>query len=145
MSAVALEAGYSRAYREFYRWGSLLRGAAAHDDVTQAARHLAYAAGWKKFEPLWDLVIRLRRVGSMLPLLEAILNGFGLRPQLPGSPSAAILPVRTPGGPVRGCRVSSRPSVMRRSGAAFALRRCIKTSSAGSAGGRHPISPGRAT
>lgn len=79
MSAAALEEGYWRAYREFYRWGSLLRGAAAHDDVTGAARHLGYAAGWKKFEPLWDLVIRLRRVGSMLPLLEAILGGFGAR------------------------------------------------------------------
>lgn len=89
MSAAALEEGYWRAYREFYRWGSILRGAAAHDDVTQTARHLAYAAGWKKFEPLWDLVIRLRRVGSMLPLLEAILNGFGLRLQLPGSSSAS--------------------------------------------------------
>jgi len=39
-------------------------------------------------------VIRLRRVGSMLPLLEAILNGFGLRPQPPGSSSAAILDAR---------------------------------------------------
>ena len=26
-------------------------------------RHFAYAAGWKKFEPLWDLVIRAKRAG----------------------------------------------------------------------------------
>ena len=43
---------------------------AGQDTVRAAARHLAYAGGWKKFEPLWDLVIRARRVGAMLPVLE---------------------------------------------------------------------------
>jgi hypothetical protein len=42
-------------------------------------RHLAYASGWKKFEPLWDLIIRARRAGAMLPVLEAILSEFGRR------------------------------------------------------------------
>jgi hypothetical protein len=28
-------------------------------------------------EPLWDLVIRARRVNTMLPLLEATLDAFG--------------------------------------------------------------------
>ena len=37
---------------------------------------LAYAGGWKKFEPLWDLIIRSRRVAQMLPWLECILGGF---------------------------------------------------------------------
>jgi hypothetical protein len=36
-------------------------------------RHLAYAVGWKKLEPLWDLLIRLRQVGRALPLLEKVL------------------------------------------------------------------------
>jgi len=79
MSAEALEAGYRRAYREFYRWGSILRGAAAHRDFLPGARHFAYAAGWKKFEPLWDLVIRAKRAGMMLPVLEAVLSEFGRR------------------------------------------------------------------
>jgi len=39
-------------------------------------RHVAYAAGWKKFEPLWNLIIRARRVTMMLPLLETILCEF---------------------------------------------------------------------
>ena len=43
-------------------------------------RHFAYAAGWKKFEPLWDLVIRAKRAGMMLPVLESILSEFGRRP-----------------------------------------------------------------
>ena len=42
-------------------------------------RHFAYAAGWKKFEPLWDFVIRARQAGSMLPVLETILSEFGRR------------------------------------------------------------------
>ena len=80
MSGTALERGYRRAYRDFYRWGSILRGAWAHDDFSSGGRHAAYAAGWKKFEPLWDWVIRAKRVGAMLPMLEAILSEFGHRP-----------------------------------------------------------------
>lgn len=77
MSARELEAGYWRAYRDFYRWGSILRGAAAHGELRAGLRHAAYAAGWKKFEPLWDLVIRTRRTALMLPILESILGEFG--------------------------------------------------------------------
>jgi radical SAM superfamily enzyme YgiQ (UPF0313 family) len=74
MSVEALEQGYWRAYRDFYRWRSIARGAAAHDSLVDAARHFAYAAGWKKFERLWDFAIRARRVGAMLPALELILG-----------------------------------------------------------------------
>jgi hypothetical protein len=79
MSPEALEDGYWRAYREFYRWTSIARGAAAHADLAGALRHAAYAAGWKKFEPLWDLVIRARRTAIMLPVLESILSECGRR------------------------------------------------------------------
>ena len=95
MSAAELEAGYRWAYREFYRWSSIARGAAAHDDWAAGARHVAYAAGWKKFEPLWDLVIRAKRTALMLPVLESILGGFGRHP--------STVPVRptTPPGTTR--------------------------------------------
>jgi radical SAM superfamily enzyme YgiQ (UPF0313 family) len=79
MSMEELERGYWRAYRDFYKWGSILRGASAHDTVVAGLRHAAYAAGWKKFEPAWDLVIRAKRAGMMLPLLETILSEFGTR------------------------------------------------------------------
>jgi radical SAM superfamily enzyme YgiQ (UPF0313 family) len=79
MSADELERGYHWAYREFYRWRSILRGAAAHGEAAAGLRHLAYAAGWKKFEPLWDLVIRAKRTAWMLPVLESILGEFGRR------------------------------------------------------------------
>jgi radical SAM superfamily enzyme YgiQ (UPF0313 family) len=79
MSADELERGYHWAYQEFYRWRSILRGAAAHREAAAGLRHLAYAAGWKKFEPLWDLVIRAKRTAWMLPVLESILSEFGRR------------------------------------------------------------------
>lgn len=76
LSAQQLEAGYRDAYREFYRWGSILRGAWTKEAWAGRLRHAAYAAGWKKFEPLWDLVIKGGRVSGMLPVLERILAGF---------------------------------------------------------------------
>jgi len=77
MRAEELEAGYWRAYRDFYRWGSICRGAATKPEWRGRLRHLAYAAGWKKFEPLWDFVIRTRRVAHMLPVLETVLGSGG--------------------------------------------------------------------
>jgi radical SAM superfamily enzyme YgiQ (UPF0313 family) len=77
MTAETLEAGYWQAYRDFYRWGSIFRGAWHKPTWHGRFRHAAYAGGWKKFEPLWDWVIRLKRAGHMLPVLEQILSGFG--------------------------------------------------------------------
>jgi radical SAM superfamily enzyme YgiQ (UPF0313 family) len=74
MRAFELEAGYWRAYREFYRWGSIFRGAATKPSWSAGLRHFAYAGGWKKFEPLWDWVIRAQKVTRMLPVLEAVLG-----------------------------------------------------------------------
>jgi radical SAM superfamily enzyme YgiQ (UPF0313 family) len=105
MTAAQLEHGYRWAYREFYRWRSIARGAAAHGDPVRGLRHVAYAAGWKKFEPFWDVVIRARQAGAMLPVLETILSEFGRRPARPGIDAAtrqrprqvdAGLPIRRP-------------------------------------------------
>jgi radical SAM superfamily enzyme YgiQ (UPF0313 family) len=77
LSAEVLEAGYWRAYSDFYSWGSIQKSARAHPGLAAGLRHFAYAAGWKKFEPAWDWVIRAKRVANFLPLLESILVGFG--------------------------------------------------------------------
>jgi len=79
LTPARLEAGYWQAYKDFYRWTSIARGARAKDTWSGQLRHFAYAAGWKKFEPLWDFIIRARRVTSMLPVLETILSEFGIR------------------------------------------------------------------
>ena len=75
MTPRQLEEGYWRAYRDFYRWGGILRGAATKPDLAGALRHAAYAVGWKKCEPVWDALIRARRVARALPLLERVLAG----------------------------------------------------------------------
>jgi radical SAM superfamily enzyme YgiQ (UPF0313 family) len=80
MDAETLESGYWQAYQDFYRWGSILRSAGTHADLLSGLRHLAYAGGWKKLEPLWDWVIRFQRVGNFRPFLEALLAGSGRRP-----------------------------------------------------------------
>jgi radical SAM superfamily enzyme YgiQ (UPF0313 family) len=74
MTPRQLEEGYWRAYHEFYRWSAIARGAMAKPNWQGCLRHAAYAAGWKKFEPLWDLVLRTKRVAQMRPILEAVLS-----------------------------------------------------------------------
>jgi hypothetical protein len=91
MSARQLEDGYWRAYRDFYRWSAIWRGAATKPIVRDRLRHLAYAGGWKKFEPLWDMLIRSRQVTRALPLLESLLASFGGRPSTrTGSPAQRV-------------------------------------------------------
>jgi len=77
LSVETLEAGYWHAYREFYRWRSIFQGAWVKDSWRERLRHVAYAGGWKKLEPMWDGLIRFRRVTSLLPVLESVLEGFG--------------------------------------------------------------------
>jgi radical SAM superfamily enzyme YgiQ (UPF0313 family) len=69
-----LKKGYDWAYREFYRWSSVARASRSHGTVKHQAKHFFYASGWKKFEPLWNFMIRARQLGCMTPLLEAVLS-----------------------------------------------------------------------
>ena len=99
MSPQELESGYRRAYRDFYRWGSILRSARTEPRWPAMVRHAAYSAGWKKFEPLWHLLIRGRRVAHALPVLEAVLSGFGSLPSYRSRPGRTVAPSgREPGG-----------------------------------------------
>lgn len=76
MTAETIEAGYWRAYREFYRWGNIIQSSRAHAGISRQLRHIAYAGGWKKLEPMWDWAIRAKRVTNLLPVLETVLAGF---------------------------------------------------------------------
>lgn len=75
MTPETLKAGYWQAYRDFYRWGSIFQAASTKGSLAGQLRHVAYTAGWKKLEPLWDWVIRAKRVANFLPLLESVLAG----------------------------------------------------------------------
>jgi radical SAM superfamily enzyme YgiQ (UPF0313 family) len=70
----ALKAGYDWAYHEFYRWGSIAAASRHHGTFKHQAKHFFYASGWKKFEPLWDLIIRARQLTRVTPLLEGVLS-----------------------------------------------------------------------
>jgi hypothetical protein len=74
MSAEALLNGYNKAYRDFYSWTNIARASMQHENWHQAIRHLAYAGGWKKFEPLWNFIIKTKGLNQMLPMLESILG-----------------------------------------------------------------------
>lgn len=76
MTGKQLEEGYWWAYREFYRWKNIVKGASGQFAIQDALRHFSYAAGWKKFEWLWHTLIRFRQVSRGLPLLERSLNRF---------------------------------------------------------------------
>jgi hypothetical protein len=97
LSPEQLEEGYRRAYREFYRWRNIARGAATKPDWTGRARHFAYSAGWKKFERVWDMLIRARQVTHALPILEGVLSGLGRvdGPELSNSDTRAADILRT--------------------------------------------------
>lgn len=69
-----LKAGYDWAYQSFYSWKNIAKASLQHDQLKHAIKHFAYAGGWKKFEPLWNFMIKTQGLNKMLPLLEAILS-----------------------------------------------------------------------
>ena len=86
LSPEELKRGYDWSYEAFYRWGAIARAASAHSSAKHSLKHFFYSAGWKKFEPAWDTVIRIKQLTQIRPLLEAVLAPVGnhpadLRPQ----------------------------------------------------------------
>jgi radical SAM superfamily enzyme YgiQ (UPF0313 family) len=75
LSADELKKGYDWAYRSFYSWPNIWKASMQHDKWKHRIRHFSYAGGWKKFEPVWNFMIKTRGLNKMLPLLEAILSG----------------------------------------------------------------------
>lgn len=73
MTADELKEGYDWAYQEFYRWGSIFKASSAHSLFPNRVRHLMYAGGWKRFEPLWNAIIKVKGLFSMRGVLESVL------------------------------------------------------------------------
>jgi radical SAM superfamily enzyme YgiQ (UPF0313 family) len=74
LSAEELKKGYDWAYRSFYSWGNVWKASLQHENLKHKIKHFTYAGGWKKFEPLWNFIIKTKGLNKMLPLLEAILS-----------------------------------------------------------------------
>lgn len=75
LDAQSLKHGYDWAYRNFYSWRNIVKASTQHENLKHCIKHFAYAGGWKKFEPLWNFMIKTKGLNKMLPLLEAILSG----------------------------------------------------------------------
>ncbi len=69
-----LEECYNWAYDEFYSWSNIFEASWKHDSIKHKLKHLFYTGGWKKFEPLWNFLIKTGALNQMLPLLESILS-----------------------------------------------------------------------
>ena len=80
LSATQLKKGYDFAYRSFYSWSNIAKASLGHDNIKHMIKHFAYAGGWKKFEPMWNFMIKTRGLNKMLPLLEAILSKVKRQP-----------------------------------------------------------------
>ena len=74
MTPAELKSGYDRSYRDFYSWGNILRSSLFHGSAKHQLKHFFYTSGWKKFEPLWNFVIQMKRLNLMTPLLEGVLS-----------------------------------------------------------------------
>ena len=74
LNAQQLKKGYDWSYKAFYSWSNVYKASMQHENFKQIIKHFAYAGGWKKFEPLWNFVIKTKGLNKMLPLLEAILS-----------------------------------------------------------------------
>jgi radical SAM superfamily enzyme YgiQ (UPF0313 family) len=92
LSADELKKGYDWSYRSFYSWKNIYKASMQHETVKHRIKHFAYAGGWKKFEPLWNFMIKTQGLNKMLPILEAILSGAGGsgKHDRPASPFPAI-------------------------------------------------------
>ena len=73
LSPEELEAGYKKAYRDFYSWKNIFASCANDERLSQKLSHLAYTGGWKKLEPFWNLLIKAGLLNKMLPVLEFLL------------------------------------------------------------------------
>lgn len=74
LTAEELKNGYDWAYKEFYSWKNIIKSSANHEQLKHQLKHFFYTGSWKKFEPVWNVLIKTQGLNQMLPILEAILS-----------------------------------------------------------------------
>lgn len=79
MSAERLEAGYREAYRDFYRWSAIAKGAWTKETLARKAKHIAYAGAWKKMEPVWEWIVRAHAISKFRTPLVKVLQHVEIR------------------------------------------------------------------
>jgi radical SAM superfamily enzyme YgiQ (UPF0313 family) len=79
LTAEELKAGYDWAYKSFYSWSNIFKSSFSHESHKHKLKHFFYTGGWKKFEPVWNFLIKTKNLNEMLPLLEAILSKVNIK------------------------------------------------------------------
>lgn len=74
LTSEELKQGYNWSYEEFYSWTNIFKSSFLHDSHKHKLKHLFYTGGWKKFEPIWNLLIKANKLNNMLPVLESLLS-----------------------------------------------------------------------
>jgi radical SAM superfamily enzyme YgiQ (UPF0313 family) len=74
MTAEELKHGYDSSYRRFYEWKNIAKASLFHGTIKHQLKHFFYTSGWKKFEPLWNLAIQMKKLNLMTPILEGVLS-----------------------------------------------------------------------
>lgn len=74
ISQKQMEEGYKRAYDTFYKWGNIIKSSTEHETLKMKLKHLSYAGGWKKFEPVWNFIIKNEFLAKTRIALEKTLR-----------------------------------------------------------------------
>jgi len=45
-----------------------------HESHKHKLKHFFYSGGWKKFEPVWNVLIKTKNLNNTLPILESVLS-----------------------------------------------------------------------
>lgn len=80
LSAAELEYGYNKAYDDFYSWSNIYKASMQHEQLKHKLKHFFYTSGWKKFEPVWNFMIKTGQLELMMPLLESVLAKVRSKP-----------------------------------------------------------------
>ncbi|MBU3103441.1 B12-binding domain-containing radical SAM protein [Clostridium gasigenes] len=74
ISKEEMEAGYNRAYENFYKWGNIVKCSGNHEELGMKLKHLTYAGAWKKFEPVWNFLIKNEKLFKARGMLVKTLK-----------------------------------------------------------------------
>ncbi|MEZ5323599.1 MAG: radical SAM protein [Verrucomicrobiales bacterium] len=74
MTERELKDGYDNACKRFYEWRNIAEGSLFHGSMKHQLKYFCYTSGWKKFEPLWNLAIQMKKLNLMTPMLEGVLS-----------------------------------------------------------------------
>jgi radical SAM superfamily enzyme YgiQ (UPF0313 family) len=74
MSVEELEYGYKWSYGQFYSIKSILSSSMAHKKASKKISSFIYSLAWKKMEPLWEMIIKLKKLSYSVPVLEEVLR-----------------------------------------------------------------------